>query len=176
LDEAEKAYREILKLDENNVFTLGNLAAIVVEQRRLEEGEVLLQRALRLDPQDPFSLSLLGIVRFRQQRYDEAFEALSRSAQIDPDNDETQNYLGITLSQRGQRQAAEAALRRALKLNPASASAHYNIAVVYATQKPPFRELARYHYEKSRRAGQPPSPAFERLLRGEDAAPTAPPQ
>jgi tetratricopeptide (TPR) repeat protein len=165
-DEAERVYREILTMDENNVFTLGNLAAILVEQGRLEEGETMANRALAVDPEDPFSLSLIGIVRFRQRQYDEAFAALSRSAEIDPENADTQNYLGITLSQRGQRKAAEAALRKALKLNPSSASAHYNLAVVYATQKPPFLELARYHYQKAIRAGQPANPAFEEVLNG----------
>ena len=130
------------------------------------------KRALAIDSQDPFSLSLLGIILFRQQRYDEALDALSQSAQLDPENSETQNYLGITLSQRGQRPAAEAALRKALKLNPASPTAHYNLAVVYATQKPPFLELARYHYEKSRRGGQPANPQFEELLRGTAAKPS----
>ncbi len=174
LDDAERAYRDILKLDENNVFTLGNLAAIIVEQGRSEEGEVLLKRALAFDAKDPFSLSLLGIMRFRQQRYDEAFAALSEAAQLDPEDPATQTYLGITLSERGQRPAAEAALRKALKLNPTSSAAHYNLAVVYATQKPPFLELARFHYEKARRAGQPANPAFEAVLRGEAAKATAP--
>ncbi len=174
LDEAELAYREILRLDENNVFTLGNLAAILVEESKIDDGEVFLKRALALDPQDPFSLSLLGIIRFRQQRYDDAFEALSLSAKLDAENSETQNYLGITLSQRGQRSAAEAALRKALKLNPGSPAAHYNLAVVYATQKPAFLELARYHYEKARRAGQPANPAFEGVLRGEPSPGAAP--
>ena len=171
-EDAEKAYREILALDEKNVFTLGNLAAILVERGKLEEGEGLLTRALDVDPEDPFSLSLRGIIRFRQQRYDDAFEALSKSAVLDPENADTQNYLGITLSQRGQRKAAEAALRKALKLSPSSPAAHYNLAVVYATQKPPFLELAKYHYEKARRSGQPSNPAFEGVLRGE--VPTEP--
>lgn len=173
-EDAEKAYREILTLDERNVFTLGNLAAILVERGRLEEGEAILKRALEGDPMDPFSLSLQGIIRFRQQRYDEAFDSLSRSAQMDPENADTQNYLGITLSQRGQRKAAEAALRKALKLSPTSPAAHYNLAVVYATQKPPFMGLAKYHYEKARRAGQPPNPAFEGVLRGETPEAPAP--
>jgi Flp pilus assembly protein TadD len=174
LADAERAYRDILKLDDNNVFTLGNLAAIVIEQGRVEEGETLLKRALTQDPQDPFSLSLLGILRFRQQRYDDAFTALSEAAQLDPEDAATQTYLGITLSERGQRPAAEAALRKALKLSPSSPAAHYNLAVVYATQKPPFLELARFHYEKSRRAGQPSNPAFEAVLRGEAATPAPP--
>ncbi|MBL9126307.1 MAG: hypothetical protein JNL97_01610, partial [Verrucomicrobiales bacterium] len=77
-EDAEKSYREILSLDERNVFTLGNLAAILVERGRLDDGEAMLTRALEVDPDDPFSLSLRGIIRFRQQKYDDAFEALSR--------------------------------------------------------------------------------------------------
>lgn len=166
LDEAEKAYREILKLDENNVYTLGNLGAILVEKGNLQEAEAFANRALQIDPNDPFSLSLIGMMRFRQQKLDEAFSILSRSAQIDPTNPQTQNYLGITLVKRGQRKAGEAALRLAIKMDPNFASAHYNLAVVYANQQPPFLELARFHYQKARRAGEPANPAFEELLKG----------
>lgn len=167
LPEAEAKYLEILRLDERNVFTLANLAAIQIEMDRLPDAEANLRRALDADPEDPFSLSLLGIIRFRQDRYDDAFELLSRAAALDPENAETQNYLGITLSQKGQRQPAEAALRKAVRLNPAMPSAHYNLAVVYATQQPPFVELARFHYGRARRGGHPPNPALERILNGE---------
>jgi tetratricopeptide (TPR) repeat protein len=174
LDEAEKAYREILKLDENNVYTLGNLGAILVEKGEIEEAEVVANRALKIDPDDPFSLSLIGMMRFRQQKLDEAFSILSRSAQIDPTNPQTQNYLGITLVRRGQRKAGEAALRLAIKIDPNFASAHYNLAVVYANQQPPFFELARFHYQKARRAGEPANPAFEALLKGTPSAKAQP--
>jgi tetratricopeptide (TPR) repeat protein len=169
LPEAEAKYREILRLDEQNVYTLANLAAIQIEQGKLPDAEAHLRRALDADPEDSFSLSLLGIVRFRQERYEDAFDLLSRAARLDPENAETQNYLGITLSQKGQRAPAEAALRRAIKLNPVLPSAHYNLAVVYATQKPPFVELARFHYDRARRIGHPANPALERVLDGGSA-------
>ncbi len=169
LDEAEKTYREILEMDRNNVYTLGNLGMILVEANKMPEAEAMVKRAQELDPEDPFTLSLLGLIRFRQHRYDDAFDALSRSAKLDPENSETFNYLGITLSERGDRKAAEAALRKAVTLNPNSAMAHYNLAVVYATETPPFLDLARFHYQKARRAGQPANPDFERLLNGEAA-------
>jgi Flp pilus assembly protein TadD len=104
------------------------------------------------------------MLRFQQGKYDEAFDALSRSAQLDPKNAETQNYLGITLSQQGQREAAETALRKAVMLNPNYAGAHHNLAVVYATQKPPFLELARYHYRKALALGQPNNPELEKQI------------
>src|SRR6185436_1661239 len=93
---------------------------------------------------DAHAMTLLGIVKFRQEKFDEAFEILSHSAQIDPENAETQNYLGIALSQKGQRGAAETALRKAIQLSPGYGSAHNNLAVIYATQQPPFVELARW--------------------------------
>jgi Tfp pilus assembly protein PilF len=104
------------------------------------------------------------MLRFQQGNYEQALDALSRSAQLDPKNAETQNYLGITLSQRGQREPAEAALRKAILLNPNYAGAHHNLAVIYATQKPPFLELARLHYNKALGMGQPANPELEKQL------------
>jgi tetratricopeptide (TPR) repeat protein len=163
-DEAEKKYREVLQVDDKNVATLQRLAAAQLEQSRPKDAEETLKRALDLNGNDARSLLLMGISKFDQERYDDAFEKLSRSAQIDPQNPETQNYLGITLSQKGQRAAAETALRRAIQLDPGYKSAHYNLAVVYATQQPPFIELARWHYQKALAYGHPSSAELERML------------
>jgi tetratricopeptide (TPR) repeat protein len=163
-DEAELKYQQVLRLDDKNVFTLGNLAAIQLERNKLAEAEANLKKAIEIDPDDAYNLSLMGILRFRQDNYDEALTVLSRSAKLDPDNAETQNYLGIVLSQKGQREAAEAALRRAVQLAPNNRDAHHNLAVVYARQNPPFPALARFHYQKALAAGHARNPELEKLL------------
>jgi Flp pilus assembly protein TadD len=163
-DEAEKKYQQVLRLDDQNAFTLANLAAIQIEQNRLPEAETHLRRALQQAPDDAYSLSLMGIIKFNQKKYDEAFDALSQSARLDPQNAETQNYLGITLSERGLRGPAETALRKAIQLSPNYGGAHYNLAVIYATQKPPYLELARLHYQKAMRGGHSANPELERIL------------
>lgn len=162
--EAEEKYRQVLEMDRNNPVTLANLAAIQLEQEKVSEAERNLSRALELNQDDSYALSLLGMVRFRQEKFEEALDLLSRAAQIEPNNAETQNYLGITLSQQGQRDAAEAALRKAIQLAPNYAGAHHNLAVVYATQKPPFMQLAKYHYSKAIELGQPSNPELEKQL------------
>lgn len=172
-DEAETKYKQVLGLDEKNVFTLSNLAATQLEQNRMDEAESNLTKALGQEPTDAHSLSLLGILKFRQEKFDEALDALSRAAQLDPQNPETQNYLGITLSQKGQRAAAEAALRRAIQLAPGYGGAHHNLAVVYATQQPPFSELARWHYQKALVSGHPQNPELEKLIEGGRSASNA---
>lgn len=163
-DEAEKKYLAVLSLDPGNVYTLANLGAAQMELNKLPESETHLKRALSLDPDDAFSLALLGLLKFRQQKSDEAFDALSRAAKLDPDNAQTQNYLGLVLSMKGQREPAEAAFRRAIQLAPGYAVAHYNLAVYYATQQPPTRELARWHYQKAVAVGHPKSDELEKLL------------
>ena len=161
-EEAEQKYQEVLKMDEGNPVSLANLAAIQLELQKRDEAEANLKKALSAAPDDAYSLSLMGMLRFQQARYDDAFDALSRSAQLDPTNAETQNYLGITLSQKGQREAAETALRKAVLLNPNYAGAHHNLAVIYATQKPPFTELAKLHYNKALALGQQANPELEK--------------
>ena len=169
-DEAAEKYREILRLDSQSVYALANLAAIELQQNRLTEAEGHLNRAMGFDPSDTHSMTLMGILRFGEQRFDEALDLLSRAAQVDPTNPETQNYLGITLSHKGQRGPAETALRRAIQLAPNYGGAHQNLAVIYATQQPPFRELARWHYQKSLATGHPANAEIEKLIEEDSAS------
>jgi Flp pilus assembly protein TadD len=161
---AEAQYLKVLAMDERNVFTLGNLGAIQMEMGRLDEADATLTKANGIEPDDGFILSMLGILRFRQNKFDDALDLLSRAVEMEPRNHEAYNYLGITLSQKGQRQAAETALRKSLEINPNYAEAHHNLAVVYATQQPPFIELAKYHYGKATALGFPRNEEFEKKI------------
>jgi Flp pilus assembly protein TadD len=166
LDEAEKKFQQALVLDDRNLGLLTDLAATHLEQNRLDAAEATLNRAMAADANDAEVLSLLGLLRFRQAKYEEALDVLSRSARLNPDNPLTQNYLGVTLSQKGQRGPAETAFRKAIQLEPGYAEAHYNLAVVYAHQTPPFPELARWHYKKALAGGQPRNPELEKTIEG----------
>jgi tetratricopeptide (TPR) repeat protein len=162
--EAELKYLELLKKDEKNLYTLANLAAIQIEQGKLDDAEKNLKQAITVAPEDAYSMQMLGYLKFRQQKYNDALTALSQAARLNPDSAEVQNYLGVTLSNIGQRDAAERALRNALRLEPNYGSAHNNLAVIYATQEPPSVELARWHYQRALDAGNPKHPELEKLF------------
>jgi tetratricopeptide (TPR) repeat protein len=165
--QAEEKYLEILRQDENNVYVLAHLANAQFAEGHLEECEKTVDRALALDADDPASLYLLGVLRYRQEKLDEALDALSRSAKLNSTNAGTQNYLGCVLADKGMRPAAETALRTALQLDPDYPDAHYNLAFIYATEKPSAPELARWHYKRALDLGHAKSPALEKLLAGE---------
>ena len=169
-DKAEKNYLEVLSHDQSNVPTLANLAAIELQMGRLGEAETNIQNALKIEPNDSFSLTILGHIKMKQGKNDESLDALSRAAKIEPQNAQIQNLLGLTLSQKGLRGPAETAFRKAVQLDPGFGDAHNNLAVMYLSPQPPMIELARWHYQKARAAGNAPDPTLEKAFENKQAA------
>ncbi|MGD9896306.1 MAG: tetratricopeptide repeat protein [Candidatus Methylacidiphilaceae bacterium] len=163
-EEAAKVYDQILQKDPGNVFAWANLGVVRFQQSRYDDAEKSLQQAIKLNPNDAFSHSVLGIVYYQQGRYDNAISMLTRSIVLDPNDPRTRNYLGIACSKKGWQEAAEKELRRALELNPNYADAHFNLAVIYATQKPPAKELAKRHYQDAVSLGLPKDASLEKFL------------
>ena len=170
LDRAEAKFREVLQRDSTNVEALSKLGAIQLDLHRPAEAEPNLQRAVALAPRNAVSLAYLGRLKLEQTNYNEAASLLSRAAQILPEDPDIQSVLGVALGGQGLRQPAETALRRALLLKPNSSYAHYNLAVIYLGQQPPFVELARWHYQKARSLGLAADSNFEKSLEAKRAA------
>lgn len=173
-DQAEQDYLRILRRDENNVYTLANLAAIQLERGSLDDAEKNVKKALATSPDDAYSLSILGYVKFRQEKYDDALDALSRAAKANPQNAEIQNYLGVTLTHKGLRGPAETALRRAIIIDPNYGDAHYNLAVFYGTMDSDSLAMARWHYDRAIAAGHARNPDLEKVLDKKAASEPAP--
>ena len=97
----------------------------------------------------------------------EALAALLREmAEASPRDPEAWTRLGRALSRRPLRRLKEAAdaFQQALAVDPKSASAHYNLAVVYTSMSPPRVAEARRHCELAIRAGYAVDPRFLRYL------------
>ena len=163
-EEAEKKYREVLRQDEGNVRIMANLAAVLMDEEKVDEADRTLKRAIELDPEDSVSLYLRGGLQLRQEKYEEALASLSLSAKLAPDVAQTQYYLAKALIQKGDRGPAEAALRKAIQLKPGWGDAHYVLAVLYGTQQPNYKELAQYHYKKAIANGAARNLEFEQWL------------
>jgi tetratricopeptide (TPR) repeat protein len=163
-DRAGAEYRQILQGDPGNALALANLAAIELQENKLDDAETHITAALAKTPDDAYTLSTYGFLKFRQQKFDEALDALSRAAKLDPGNPQIQNYLGVIMSHKGLRLQAESALRKAIELDPDYGAAHNNLAVVYLGETPPLAALARWHYQKALDLGQPRNPDLEKML------------
>ena len=101
---------------------------------------------------------------YQQGKFDEAVQVLSRASALDPNDPKTRNYLGISASQKGWQEAAEQECRKAIELDPQYGDAHFNLAVIYATQKPPAKELSKRHYNRALELGVPRDSQLEALF------------
>lgn len=174
LNTAAAKYDAVLGMEPTNIVALSNLGAIRYQQSRLDDAEQYLRRAVAAAPNDSNTRSLLGVVFFRKGLVEEAYSELNRAVALDPRNAEAHNYLGIVTSQKGWGAAGEMEIRRAIEINPQYADAHFNLAVIYAKQRVPKVELARYHYKKALDLGAPPDPDLEALLNKLSEKPTVP--
>ena len=53
---------------------------------------------------------------------------------------------------------------KAIEINQKYADAHFNLAVIYATGKPPSKMMAKKHYAKAIELGAPPDASLEQLI------------
>lgn len=164
-DDAAAKYQTILNTYPDSLYALSNIAVVRFQQQNYKEAEVYLRKAVQQSPQDAFSHSILGISLYQQGKYDEAVQMLSRAIALDPNDPKTRNYLGISASQKGWQEAAEQECRKAIELDPNYGDAHFNLAVIYATQKPPTLELARRHYNRAVELGIPRDQQLEGMIK-----------
>ena len=163
-DEAANAYQQILEKYPQSIYALSNLGVVRFQQQKYPEAEKVLREAVRVAPNDSFSHSVLGIVLVQQEKYDDAIQVLSRAVALDPNDAKTRNYLGISSSRKGLTEAAEQECRKAIELDDSYGDAHFNLAVIYATQTPPAKELAKRHYNRALELGVPKDQELEKLL------------
>ena len=171
---AATKYDAALSLEPTNTVALANLGVIRYQQNRLDDAEDYLRKAAAAAPNDSNTRSLLGVVYFRKGAIEDAYTELNRAVAIDPHNAEAHNYLGIVLSEKGWGASGELEIRRAIEINPQYPDAHFNLAVVYAKQRTPKLELARYHYKQALDLGAKPDPDLEALLKKLSEKPAPP--
>lgn len=163
--ESEKAYEKMLSKAPNNVYILSNLGVVRFKSGKLKLAEEAFKKSIAIAPDDAFSRSTLGIVYYSQGKYDEAVNELTRALAANPKNPTAHNYLGITASQKGWPEAARKELETAIALDPNYPDANFNLAVVYATQQPPNKDLARKYYKRAVELGAEADPALEQLTK-----------
>lgn len=163
--EAEKVYERMLSKEPNNVYALSNLGVARFRSGKLELAEEAFKKAVTLAPDDYFSHCTLGIVYYQQDKLDEAVAALTRALTLNPKYAVAHNYLGIAASKKGWQEAAQKELETAISIDPSYADAHFNLAVVFATRRPPNKEQSQRFYKRAVDLGAEPDPALENLIR-----------
>jgi protein O-GlcNAc transferase len=130
LDQAEAAYRQVLRADAGNFPALHMLGYLKAQQGRYDDAITLLNKALKKNPGDAAALGHYAHALMAAQRLGEALAAFDRVLAGQPNNFEALYNRGVILSQMQRPAEAIAALDRALALQPNIAPLHFNRGVV----------------------------------------------
>jgi tetratricopeptide (TPR) repeat protein len=163
-DEAILQYEAALKIEPFSLHLLSNLGVVYFSQGNYNSAEKTLLQTVQQAPHDSFSHSILGICYLQKNEIEKAIDTLLISVNLNPADAQAQNYLAMTLTKKGWLAPAEEHARESLQLNPNYSEAHYNLAQIYASQKPMARELAKKHYMLSINLGGARDESLEATL------------
>jgi tetratricopeptide (TPR) repeat protein len=149
LADAERSYREILRIDQGHAGALGLLGALYIQIGQFDRATTTLEKALQANPANPETLNNLAAALQRQGRITEAIEHYRQALRVRPDYPEAHNNLGNLFLEQGQIAEAIAEFEEALRLRPHYPQAHYGYA--QALHKLGKTDEAIAHYEEALR-------------------------
>lgn len=85
LPEAERLFREALKVKPDNAGLLGQLGATLALSGRYDEAIAMLEKSLRLNPKDAGNHNNLGVFYIQKGRVEEAIHEFSEAVRLKPD-------------------------------------------------------------------------------------------
>ena len=121
LGDAEKAYKEAIRLDRKNVWAYNNLGYMYAEKGiKLRQALVLTLQAMDMKPDEGMIVDSVGWVYFKMGDEERALEYLTKAVDLIPDDAELRSHLGMAYESSGNPEGALIEYAKALKINPSN--------------------------------------------------------
>jgi hypothetical protein len=130
--------------------------AQLLREGKLAEAQTRVDRHLAAKPRDPQMRLFKGVIQRESGRPADAITTFTRLSEDHPELPEPYNNLAVIHASQGQYDKARIALEKALRTHPSYATAHENLADVYA-------RLASQAYSKALQLDGAPQPSPARL-------------
>jgi len=127
--EAERAYRDALKVDANSAAAHLGLAGVLSQERRWDEAVAEYREVLHFDPKNAQAHRALGAALAARHDLNGSIDEYREALRLNPNDAELQSQLGDALYASGDLNAATSAYRAALALKPSDASVTNSLGV-----------------------------------------------
>lgn len=134
MQEAEKAYSEILKENPENSSVLNLLGILKMQLNQLKNAEFLIKKAVEINPQ-PYFYLCLGKVYYAKKDYKNAIENYQNSLQLDSKDFDATFNLAMSLKLDNRIEESIKTYENAASLKPNSYETYYNLGNIYNSVK-----------------------------------------
>ncbi len=124
-----------------------------------------LEQAVKAAPNSASAIFNLGTAYYQVGQTDAAIDMLQRGLTLEPSNVYGHNFLGLAHLRKGRIESAAKEFLKVISLDEGFADAHYNLAILYATEDPPATKSAAIQYKRAMELGIAPDPHLERVLK-----------
>ena len=145
-NDAERLYREILKVDPRHANALHGLGILAAQAGRNDIAADLIGKAIAQNDQDPAFHGNLGGALRAQGKLDEAIASYRRALALKPDHADGHYALGNALQDHGRLDEAITSYQQALALAPGFAEAHGNLGNAFRRQGKLEEAIASYRH------------------------------
>jgi tetratricopeptide (TPR) repeat protein len=125
--DAEKEFKEALRLDPELITAHANLGGLLHRQRRLDEAALEEQAAIALDPRLYEAQYQLGMIEIDRGDYARSIECLRTALRLRPGSFDALAGLGAALLQRGRIDEALVVLTEVVRGRPQDGPARFNL-------------------------------------------------
>jgi tetratricopeptide (TPR) repeat protein len=132
--EAKQEFESALVLNPYFVVSLGNLAAVLIEEGKIDDAIGYLERARQVVPNSADVAYQFGWAAHEAGRLDSAATAYERTLALDPGHIEARVELGIVRIQQGRAEEGLAILLRAAEMSPTHPGAQLSLAMALLRQ------------------------------------------
>ena len=134
LDEALKAFKEVITLKPDSAEAYSNLGNVLKDQGKLEDAVKVFEKAILLKPDFAEAFNNLGIVLHAQGHVDEAINSYKKATSLKPDYAEAYANLGLILKAQGKFDEAFKAFKEVITLKPDYAESYTNLGLILKAQ------------------------------------------
>lgn len=131
-DQAESLYKEILKVQPDNVSAYYNLGIIFQDKEQLDEAMLCYKKALQLNANFADLYFNLGVIFHNKGLFDEAINNYQKALELEPNSSDINNNIGAALKDKGQLDEAMLYYTKALDLAPYYDKAYNNLGIALA--------------------------------------------
>lgn len=142
-DDAEKAFKHAILLNEHDICAYDHLGRMYYDVRKYPEAVIVFKRAAALQP-NVATYMYLGNSYVWAREYQPGVDAYKQALRLDPNDARAHFQLGIAYDYLNRREEAMAEYKEAIKLDPDYEDAHYSLAMAYLAMHNRPAALAEY--------------------------------